>query len=57
MLTRKPEIDSLNNKITKLEDTSEQRNLTKEEQKELRDLKDELYGLLQELVRCSIYGV
>lgn len=57
MLTRKPEIDSLNDKITKLEDTSEQRNLTKEEQKELRDLKDELYGLLQELVRCSIYGV
>lgn len=57
MLTRKPEIDSLNNKITKLEDTSEQRNLTKEEQKELRNLKDELYGLLQELVRCSIYGV
>lgn len=57
MLTRKPEIDSLNDKITKLEDTSEQRNLTKKEQKELRDLKDELYGLLQELVRCSIYEV
>ena len=57
MLTRKPEIDNLNDKITKLEDTSEQRNLTKKEQKELRDLKDKLYGLLQELVRCSIYGV
>ena len=57
MLTRKQEIDSLNDKITKLEDTSEQRNLTKKEQKELRDLKDELYGLLQELVRCSIYEV
>lgn len=57
MLTRKPEINSLNDEFTKLEDTSEQRNLTKEEQKELRDLKDKLYGLLQELVRCNIYGV
>lgn len=57
MMTLKPEIDSLNNKITKLEETSEQRKLTKEEQKELRNLKDKLYGLLQELVRCSIYGV
>lgn len=57
MMTLKPEINSLNDKITKIEETSEQRNLTKEEQKELRDLKDELYGLLQELVRCSIYGV
>ena len=56
-MTLKPEIDSLNNKITKLEETSEQRKLTKEEQKELRNLKDKLYGLLQELVRCSIYGV
>ena len=33
MMTLKPEIDSLNDKITKLKDTSEQRNLTKEERK------------------------
>ncbi len=57
MMTLKPEIDSLNDKITKLEKTSKKRKLTKEEQKKLRDLKDKLYGLLQELVRCSIYGV
>lgn len=57
MMTLKPEIDSFNDKITKLEETSEQRKLTKEEQKELRNLKDELYSLLQELVRCNIYGV